>query len=316
MLAPVLPRHRTVVRAAMGALALLALALTACEPTPVPTKPGTQRVLVLGDSIPNWLIKDGTKAIDQNTTTLVDGTLEACDGARNNPPARAVTGKVVPTPAACAKGWPSMYPPHLTIRPDVAIVMTSTHAMLDHQLNGTWRHPCHTPARTWYRDDMASRLTYLKARADHVVVVLPAWPGTNSGWIMPKDYVARADCVRAAIRDAARSAGVTAIDFGAYLCPDGKTACKPWRIKDGMHIDAVRAPSALGWTTKAAMTSAPASDDPAPDTDPTTTTTTTTTTTPAWTTSDRSDPEDQPSSQVTFGSGRSGAGDDPVGQPR
>lgn len=257
-----LPHHRTRVRAAIGLVALAALALTACEPTPVPTKPGTQRVLVLGDSIPNWLIEHGMKSIDQSKTTLVDGTLEACDGARNNPPARAVTGKVVPTPAACAKGWPSMYPPHLTIRPDVAIVMTSTHAMLDHKLDGTWRHPCHAPARTWYQNDMAARLTYLKARADHVVVVLPAWPGTNSGWIMPKDSVKRADCVRAAIRAAAKSAGVTAIDFGAYLCPDGPTACKPWRIKDGMHIDPVRAPSALGWTTKAAMDSAPA--DPAP----------------------------------------------------
>jgi len=256
-------RHRTLVRTAMGAVALSAVLLTACEPTTVPTKPGTQRVLVLGDSIPNWLIKDGSKAIDQATTTLVDGTLEACDGARNNPPARAVTGKVVPTPAACAKGWPTMYPPHLKIRPDVVIVQTSIHAMLDHKLDGTWRHPCHAPAHAWYQADLAARLTYLKARAGRVVVVLPAWMGSNSGWIMPKDHVKRADCVRADVRAAAKSAGVTAIDFGAYLCPDGPTACKPWRLKDGMHLDAVRAPSALGWVTKTAMTTTAADPGPA-----------------------------------------------------
>ncbi|HWJ98861.1 MAG TPA: hypothetical protein VNQ33_11930 [Acidimicrobiales bacterium] len=278
-------RHRTLVRTAMGVAALSAVLLTACEPTTVPTKPGTQRVLVLGDSIPSWLIKDGTKTINQATTTLVDGTLEACDGARSNPPARAVTGKVVPTPAACAKGWPSMYPPYLKIRPDVAIVMTSTHAMLDHQLDGTWRHPCHAPAHAWYQNDMAARLAYLKSHAGRVVVVLPAWPGTNSGWIMPKDSVKRADCVRADIRAAARTAGVTAIDFGAYLCPDGPSACKPWRTKDGMHIDPVRAPSALGWVTGTAMQTGADAATSAVTAQPVTTTSSTTTSTTTTTTS-------------------------------
>ncbi|MCU1369372.1 MAG: putative acyltransferase [Ilumatobacteraceae bacterium] len=248
-------------RAAAGVLALSAAALTACEPAPVPTRPGTERVVLLGDSIPNWLIRDGMKGVDTTKITLVDGTLEACDGARNNPPARAVTGKVVPTPAACAKGWPSMYPPHLTVHTDVAVVMTSVHAMLDHQLSGTWRHPCHTPARTWYQNDMTSRLNWLKTKAERVVLVLPAWLGTNSGWIMPSDRIARADCVRSVLKAAARSAGVTVVDFGAYLCPTGPNACKPWRTKDGMHIDPVRAPSALGWLSKAVM---PPADPGAP----------------------------------------------------
>jgi hypothetical protein len=291
-------RNRTIVRAAAGALALFAVALTACEPTPVPTRPGTERVVLLGDSIPSWLIKDGMKGVDQTKITLVDGTLISCDGARNNPPARAVTGKVVPTPAACAKGWPSMHPPYLGERADVAVVMTSIHAMLDHQLSGTWRHPCHAPARSWYQNDMTSRLNWLKTKADRVVLVLPAWLGTNSGWIMPADRIARADCVRAALKAAASSAGVAVVDFGAYLCPTGPNACKPWRTKDGMHIDPVRAPSALGWLSKAVLPVA----DPAPTTAPptsdattststtppstTTTATATTTTAPATTTTD------------------------------
>lgn len=275
-------------RTVAGALALLAVVLTACQPTPVPTKPGTERVVLFGDSIPSWLIKDGMKGVDSSKITLVDATLSACDGAKDNPPARAVTGKVVPTPAACAKGWPSMYPPHLTIRADVAVVMSSTHAMLDHQLSGSWRHPCHTPARTWYQNDMAARLRYLKTKADHVVVVLPAWLGTNSGWIIPKDYVARADCVRAVIKAAAKTAGARVVDFGAYLCPTGPSACKPWRTKDGMHIDPVRAPSALGWLSKAVLppaTSAASTAPPAPTTAPPATTSSTTTTPAPTTTS-------------------------------
>lgn len=233
-------------RVAAGVLALLAIVLTACEPTPPPTRPGTKRMVVLGDSIPDWLIRDGSAGVPTAKVTLVNGTLDACEGAKDNPPARSRTGKVVPTPAACAKGWPSMYPPHLTIRADVAVVMSSTHAMLDHLLSGTWRHPCHTPARSWYQADMTARLNYVKTRADRVVLVLPAWPGTNTGWIMPADYVARADCVRSVLRAAARATGVTVLDFGTYLCPTGATSCKPWRTGDGMHIDKARAPSALG----------------------------------------------------------------------
>jgi hypothetical protein len=305
------------VRAAAGVLALLAIALTACEPTPIPTKPGTQRVVFLGDSIPNWLIRDGMRGVDQSKITLIDGTLEACDGARNNPPARAVTGKVVPTPAACAKGWPSMYPPYLTDRADVAVVMTSVHAMLDHKLDGTWRHPCHSPARTWYQDDMTDRLTWLKRKADHVVLVLPAWLGTNSGWIMPADRIQRADCVRAVLKAAAKAAGgITVVDFGGtYLCPTGPSACKPWRTKDGMHIDPVRAPSALGWLSKAVLPPATTStSSTSTSTSSTSTTSTSTSSTTSTSTSTTSAPPatttttttaaastDQASSQVTSG---------------
>lgn len=239
--------------AAAGALALLAIALTACQPTPPPTRPGTERMVVLGDSIPDWLIRDGSAGVPTAKVTLVNGTLDACEGAKDNPPARSRTGKVVPTPTACAKGWPSMYPPHLTIRADVAVVMSSTHAMLDHLLSGTWRHPCHTPARSWYQADMTARLNYVKTRADRVVLVLPAWPGTNSGWIMPADSTARADCVRSVLRAAARATGVTVLDFGTYLCPSGATSCKPWRTGDGMHIDKARAPSALGFIVNSSL---------------------------------------------------------------
>lgn len=250
------PRPRILLRTTAGVLALLAVALTACEPAPVPTRPGTKRVVLFGDSIPSWLIRDGSAGVDRSKITLVNATLDACEGARNNPPARARTGKLVPTPAACAKGWPSIYPPHLTIRADVAVVMSSTHAMLDHQLSGTWRHPCHAPARSWYQRDVTERLKYLKTKAARVVLVLPAWPGANSGWLIPSDSVARADCVRSVLKAAAKAAGATVVDFGAYLCPTGPKSCKPWRTKDGMHIDKPRAASALGWLSKAVMPAA------------------------------------------------------------
>ena len=225
---------------------MLALGATACQPTP--TKPGTQRVVVLGDSVPNWALRDGPSGIDGTRFTLIDGTLAACDGAAGNPPARSRTGALVATSTSCGTGWPSMYPPHLTVRADVAVLQVGMHAMLDHLLGGTWRHPCHAPARSWYQSDIRARITYLEGKADEVVLVLPAWPGAMSGWIMPTDRAKRADCVRAAMRAAARATGTRVVDLGAYLCPTGAASCNTWRSNDGVHIDAARASTVVAWT--------------------------------------------------------------------
>jgi hypothetical protein len=242
-------RHR-VVAVAVGLAALVA---TACEPTSIPTQPGTQRHALLGDSLPAWLIRDGLAGASDAAVTLIDGTLAACEGAAGNPPARARSGAIVATPAECVAGWPALYPAPVEIRPDVAIVMAGTHAMLDHRLDGTWRHPCHTPARTWYQRDLEDRLRYLAMRADRVAIVVPAWPTALSQWVMPADYLKRADCVRSLTRAAARNTGAQVIDLGAYLCPGGAATCNSWRSGDGIHIDPSRARSVLAWVLNAAQ---------------------------------------------------------------
>lgn len=233
------------------AAVLVATGAVACKP--VPTAPGTDRVVVLGDSVPAWLFRDGAPAgVDAERFTAINGTLEACEGAAGNPPARGRSGDVVPTPTACDKGWSGLYPPHLTLETDVAVLMAGNHAMLDHKLSGTWRHPCHAPFRDWYRTDLTNRLDYLDTKAERVVLVLPAWPGPNSGWIMPADHEKRADCVRGVMRQAADATGATVVDLGAYLCPGGASSCNSWRSGDGIHVDTARAATVLAWLLDAA----------------------------------------------------------------
>ncbi|MFN8018450.1 MAG: hypothetical protein U0P45_10030 [Acidimicrobiales bacterium] len=257
--------------------AVVAVVLCACQPVEVATKPGTTRVVVFGDSMPSWLIRDGAKAVASKPVTLVDGTLAACEGAAADPPARSRSGSIVPTPGNCAAGWTSLYPPHVKVKADVAVVMAGTHAMLDHLLSGTWRHPCHAPFRAWYQADLEGRYRYLRTRASRVVAVLPSWPEAKSQWIMPSDYVKRADCVRSITAAAAKATGTTVVDLGAELCPSGPTApCRSWRTKDGLHVDAARAGTVLWWLV-AQVLPPPAS----PTTTTTSTTTTSTTTTSA-----------------------------------
>ena len=243
------PRPDRRSRWAAVALAALALLVTACQPTPVPTRPGTDRIVLLGDSIPAFLIRDGAATgVDTSRFTLVDGTLSACEPTVPYVEARASTGKVVPVPDACRTGWRKLYPPHLTVAPAVAVVMPGTHAMLDRRIDGVWTHPCRAAARNAYRADVLARLRYLKATVDQVVVVLPAWPEGLARWIIPEaDRVQRATCVRDELLAAAQARGVPLVDFGAYLCPTSPTACRAYRTKDGMHVDPGRASAALRW---------------------------------------------------------------------
>ncbi|MCU1370511.1 MAG: hypothetical protein JWO77_1705, partial [Ilumatobacteraceae bacterium] len=162
------------------------------------------RVVVFGDSIPDSLINHGSTGAVSAAYDLVNGTVPACDGVDHPPPARIRDGTIHFMTPECAVGWTVQYPPHLVFQADRVLVAGGVNAMLDHKLSGVWRHPCHTAARDWYHDDLVARLTYLHRRSPRVVLVLPPWPGENSGWIMPTDMVARADCVRSVMNQAAR----------------------------------------------------------------------------------------------------------------
>ncbi len=208
--------------------------------------PGPARLAIVGDSVPSWIIRDGGSGLDPEQVALVDGTLEACDGARGNPIARSRTGELVPTPEGCT-GWPSQYPQFFERADDVAVLMVGGHAVLDRQIEGQFRGPCDPVAADWYRNDVEERLLFLRQYAEHVVLILPTWAEDLAEWIYPPDHVARMDCVRAALSGAAKAEGADVIDFGSYVCPDGPGRCLPLRTRDGMHLDPDKAPAALSW---------------------------------------------------------------------
>lgn len=234
----------------MTALAALAVvAMAACQPVGhnPPTAPGTKRIVLYGDSVPSGLVGTGSSGLDTTRFTLLNATISACDSSLPFYDERSTTGAVVEVAPGCADGWKVHYPPWLATHADIAVIMGGVHTMLDHRIGGTWVGPCTTTARTWYRNDLRARIAYLDDHATTVVVVLPAWPGPLSRFIMPSDYVARADCVRQTMTEAATAAGAALVDLGAYLCPTSPTACLPYRTTDGIHIDAGKAAEVLRW---------------------------------------------------------------------
>ena len=227
-----------------------------------PTGPAVPTVVLLGDSLPNWLVRDGGWALDPAEVVLIDGTTEGCDGAEGAPVGRAGTGVVVSVPEACT-GWRTLYPPVLATRPvDTAVLVVGTGAVLDRRLDGSFVGPCEEVAKTWYGDDVRARLRYLDDHAERVVLVLPAWAEDWSGWVFPADHVARTDCVRATLQDAAADvvgdgavdgAEVAVVDLADHLCPDGPGRCRPVRSVDGVHIDPDEAGGVLDWIVQAAL---------------------------------------------------------------
>lgn len=221
-------------------------AVVRSTPTTEPGVVGPPSVVLIGDSLPAFMLRDGASALDPERITVVNGTLPACDGSAGTPPARSRTGDLVPVPEACT-GWPSQYPTYFEGEADVAILMVGGHAVLDRQIEGEFRSPCDPVAADFYRNDIEGRLDFLQERAEHVVLALPAWADRMSIWINPPDYLDRMDCVRSTLEEAAATTGTPTIDFGGYLCPDGRDACRALRTKDGVHMDVGAAPGALRW---------------------------------------------------------------------
>jgi hypothetical protein len=247
-------RHLAKVAALLSVVAGMS-GVTACEPSSnPPTTPGTARVVLYGDSIPAWLIGAGAAdGIDRTKFTVLNGAVSACDGSLPFYDARWGTNEVVPVTPFCRQGWRKQYPPFLETRSDIALIMGGTHAMLDHKIDGVWVHPCRAAARSWYYEDLKARLSYLKVHSDRVVLVLPAWPGPNSRWIMPTDYLKRATCVREEMVRAASVRRVPTIDFGSYVCPTAQTVCESFRNDNGVHVDADDAADALRWVLESAL---------------------------------------------------------------
>ncbi len=215
-------------------------------------------VLLLGDSVPNWLVRDGAYGLDPEQVALIDGTSEGCDGAEGAPVGRAGTGVVVTVPPSCT-GWRTQYPPFLSgTRPEIAVLMVGSGAVLDRQIDGTFRGPCSAEGEAWYRADVAERLRFLAERSERVVVVLPAWAEEWSGWVNPPDHHERTDCVRTILTEEAAQAStpdrpVSIVDLAEHLCPDGPGRCRPVRQRDGVHVDPSAAPDVLRWVLTEAI---------------------------------------------------------------
>lgn len=218
------------------------------------------RVVMFGDSVADWLLRDGGTVTVPNWS-VVDAAVEGCDGARGMPTGRGADGTALLVPETCGD-WTSWYPAAFTATPTaslkavkanrdadaVAVIMAGQGIVVDRDLDGVWRGPCSAELRVWYQADIEARLGLLDTLAGRSVIVLPAWSTDQSRWIYAADHVERVQCVRSILRDAAEShAGVEVVDLATLVCPSGPGRCADLRTRDGVHFDPDHAPEVLSW---------------------------------------------------------------------
>jgi hypothetical protein len=217
-------------------------AAIAASPPPKPV------VAVIGDSIPDWLVRDAAPGYTRTDFIVVNDAHEGCDGAINEPMAQGAHGEELQRGPQC-QAWPDAYPA-LVENPaqpvDVAMLMIGQAPVLSHLIGDQWVHPCED--MQWYSSDVEARIHFLKQHVPSVVVVLPSWADNSISWYLPSDHEARYACVRDHLREVAAGAGVTTIDLADILCPEGPDGdCPGYRHRDGMHVDPERASMVLDW---------------------------------------------------------------------
>ena len=230
-------------------------------PTPVISGPPS-RVVMFGDSVADWLLRDGGTVTVPNWS-VVDAAVEGCDGARGMPTGRGADGTALLVAETCTE-WTSWYPAAFAAAPtasltaralrlsrdetSVAVIVAGQGIVVDRKLDGTWRGPCSAELHAWYQADVEARLDLLDTLAGRSVIVLPAWSTDQSRWIYAADHVERVQCVRRILRDAAEShPGVEVVDLATLVCPSGPGRCADLRTRDGVHFDPDRAPEVLSW---------------------------------------------------------------------
>ncbi len=272
-----LPSGRTLTTALAGAVAIVAVLAVSVEvplaqrPDRVPTVlsvattlpvvgPGdsgavlapptpTTVMALFGDSVPAWLVRDGAASFHRTDVVLVNGAREACDAMIHTPVSRDRVGAELRPPPDCEE-WDTWYPKVLDRiaagaghTPEIAVLVLGQAPVLDHLVNGNWVHPCDD--LSWYLDDVARRVDYLRGRGLQVVFALPARLGSRSQFMVPDDYARRMGCIRTALIDFVDQEHLPSIDLDRVLCPAND--CEALRTHDGVHVDPARAGDVLQW---------------------------------------------------------------------
>ncbi len=212
-------------------------------PTPAPTSepPAPRRVVVFGDSVAAWLLRDSAATYSNPDVVVVNGAIEACDGMVDLPLGRDRRNLELNLPEDCVE-WDAWYDDILNRGGgDTAMLVLGQAPVVDRLVDGRWTHPCESIA--WYLTDLEQRVGHLRDRGLEVVFVLPARPGTKATFIIPDDQTERMNCIRKELYNLMRQLKVPIIDLDPVLCPDEN--CDTLRQRDGSHVDPEHAADVL-----------------------------------------------------------------------
>jgi peptidoglycan/LPS O-acetylase OafA/YrhL len=206
---------------------------------------GQPRLLVVGNSVPYFLAREGFEQLTTRPSLLVvNGALPDCSFPSGTTGYRINGGTVVPVVAECAANWVTDVN---AFRPDV-VLFTIGDILGELQRDGQWLRPCTPAFDNWFASSLHQAADVFTRYGAHLVVATSAY----SDYVFaPTNLWPQTDCLNRIERTAAAWPNTSVVDLGHYVCPS-ITYCRqtidgvPLR-PDGLHYRNRSAEAIAAW---------------------------------------------------------------------
>ena len=177
--------------------------------------PGTQRLLVIGDSVAHHLAEGFHAFTAQPPVITLNQAVIACTFPSG---AEAVNHDTITSlqrdyAVNCDDDWKTAVD---RFDPDLVLLVFWTPGDASYKYNGTWMQPCDAAYDAMYERDLATSARSLGARGAHVAIA-------NSPYAVREETNPgarhRIDCVNRIQRRLAREQGVQLVDLFHFVCP-------------------------------------------------------------------------------------------------
>jgi peptidoglycan/LPS O-acetylase OafA/YrhL/lysophospholipase L1-like esterase len=229
------PRSRSVLIGATVAVVAIVLASTvgarAADPTGVDTAGyanatvgGAQKLLLVGDSVPAVLAREGIRPLrDDLGVSVVSRAVPGCILLRDQGEVKGTEGNIRDDVTPCNQGWRDEVQ---ALKPDVVLMMFGQFANDQVRLDGTFRRPCDPEYAAAERTELDAGIDDLTSNGARVVIATAPWSTvdwvTNAGPVLAE----RMTCLNDIYRSIADERDdVDLVDLAAYVCPS-PTECK------------------------------------------------------------------------------------------
>ncbi len=196
--------------------------------------PGTTRILVLGDSVAQYLGQAMRLQQASAQTFIAERGVGSCSIHPSDP--TFVNGQRIEG-TSCASSWVSDV---AELHPDVTMIT----------LGGGFLGPrtCKPDWRRAYNVRLASLLDTIQADAGRIVLTLVPYPGER--W-RTSNMLSLVDCFNDELASIAKAKRIATLDLKSHVCPT--TECtlmsNGWPVRnDGLHFDGLGAVETAAWT--------------------------------------------------------------------
>jgi peptidoglycan/LPS O-acetylase OafA/YrhL/lysophospholipase L1-like esterase len=188
------------------------------------TAPDAPKILVVGDSVPAVLAREGIRPLrDELGVSVVSRAVPGCILLRDRGEVKGTEGNVRDDVTPCNQDWRAEVQ---ELQPDIALVMFGQFANDQIDLDGAFRRPCDPEYQAAEREALTEGIDDLTSSGARVVLVTAPWSSVD--WVTDSGEVlaGRMTCLNDIYRSMADERDdVDVVDLASYICPS-PTQCQ------------------------------------------------------------------------------------------